>query len=249
MMNEDDFLTQFRETPRPEFADQLYRRINQPMNTTHANSSPVRRRLALTFALLSLLLVMLVVASPAARTLAADLVRQFGAITVAPADVASPAEPAPTAAPPTNDAVAFARNAAEASTIAGFTVLQPGWLPAGYEAAGDWSVASQAQGVVVVREYRAQQGEHFLIFNQYRYGSEDHFDQSYGPNETVSDVHVRGQQGLAISGRLMVHPDNVGAEPLPTNWLMWEEDGVTFTFFGDELSHEALMRMAETLGE
>lgn len=247
-MNEDDFLTQFRETPRPEFADQLYRRINQPMTTINTNKSPARRRLALTFALLSLLLVMLVLASPTARTLAADLVRQLGAITVAPADVESPAEPVPTAAPPTNDAVTFARNVAEASAMAGFTVLQPGWLPAGYEASGDWSVASQGQGVIVVREYRAQQGEHFLIFNQYRYGSEDQFDQSYGSNETVTDVQVRGQQGLAISGRLMAHPDKVDVDPLPTDWLMWEEDGVNFTLFGNELGHEALMRMAESLG-
>lgn len=247
-MKEDDFLTQFREEPRPEFAEQLYRRINKPMNNPPLHRPHVRR-LAFAGGLFALLLLVSLAVSPAARAFAGDLVRQIGAFTVAPYE-ALPADPArPTAEPPTPQDVSFAATASEASALAGFTVLQPAWLPDGYQADLDWSVAQQEQGTIVVRQYQSAQGAHFLLMNQYQYGSDDQFAQTYGDNETVSDVQVRGQQALAISGRLMDHPLDRDAGLVPTNWLLWEEGGVNYTLWADDLTLDELMQVAAELAE
>jgi hypothetical protein len=246
-MNEDDFLIQFRETPRSEFADQLYRRINKPMATTKSSVPSVKRRLALASGFLSLLFVTLLLLSPAARTFASTLVRQIGAITVAPADIAPPSEDVPTAVPPSAAGVTLVGSRQEAATLAGFTILQPVWLPAGYESTGDWSVAPQGQGTIVARTYQTTQGDHFLILNQFKYGANDRFDQSYGANETVIETEVRGRPALAISGRLMTHPKNGDSGLLPTNWLLWEEDAVNVTLFSDNLRIDALVQIAESM--
>jgi len=247
-MNEDDFLTQFREDPRPEFAEQLYRRIDKPMTTTNLNL-PFVRRLALAGGLSTLLLLALLALSPAARAFAGDLVRQIGAFTVAPFEAMPAATVAPTAEPPAASDAASAATGAEASALAGFAVRQPSWLPDGYQPDGDWAIVPQGQGVNAVRQYLAGQGEHFLILNQYRYGSGDSYEQTYGDNESVSDVQVRGQQALAISGRLMDHPHDGETGLVPTNWLMWEEGGINYTLFADDLTIDDLLRIAETLSQ
>lgn len=243
-MKDDDFLTQFRETPRPAFAAQLYRRINKPMNTTFSKRPSPARRLALAGSMAVLLLVTLLALSPAARAVAGELMRQVGAISVVPGETSPPA---PTAVPPRPGDASFAPTAAGATALAGFPVLETSWLPAGYQASGDWAVAPQGQGVIVARAYVAGEGDDFLMLNQYRYGSEDQFEQTYGANETMAEIEVRGRQGLAISGRLVTHPDKPEQAPQPTNWLMWEENGVTYTLFANALSAAELAQIAEGL--
>lgn len=249
----DDFLNQFRRAPRKEFASDLYKRISDPMTTypSTRKSTPVRR-LAIAFATLSLVLFVGLAASPAAQARASELLRRIGAITLVDRSGAHVAEPegaaVPTAEPFDGSTVQSAPDAAAATKLAGFAVLIPTSLPDGYAPAGEWSIAPQASGTIVASFYRGGTGA-FLGLNQYRYGAGDGFDQSVGQNEQITDVTVRGVGGVAVSGRLMTDPtDSTGDSALrPSNWLMWEENGVVYSLFSDELSTQQLIDIAEGL--
>jgi hypothetical protein len=255
-MNDDDFLTKLNEPPRQEFADQLYRRITEPMATpTQPSRRLAARRLAFAAALLALFFVASMALSPAARAFAGDILRQVGVITVAPMPQASPHSgdvalapaPQPTAAPPQPGLAESASSADEAARLAGFTFAAPATLPAGYEQDGGWSVMPQGAGVVVASSYRS--GDHFLFFNAYRYGAGDQYEQTLGPAEAAREVDVRGTAGLWITGRPMAHPDQPTGDPalLPTSWLMWEEDGINYTVWGDDLTLEEALAIAAGL--
>ena len=89
----DDFLTRFRKTPRAEFEADLYRRISKPMS----NSTTLfpRRRLALAFAVMLLVLAVALAASPGARALAAGFLRQIGVMTLSERPAGEPVLIAP----------------------------------------------------------------------------------------------------------------------------------------------------------
>lgn len=248
-MNDDDFLTRLNEPPRKEFADQLYRRITEPM-ATPTQAQPSRRlaarRLAFAAAVLALFFAASLALSPAARAFAGDILRQIGAISVAPVTETSPVSTAPTAEPPQAGEAQAAESAAEAARLAGFTFAAPAILPAGYEQDGAWSVMPQGAGVVAASSYRS--GDHFLFFNAYRYGAGDRFEQGLGPAEVAREVDVRGTTGLWITGRPMVHPDQPGSGLLDTSWLLWEEDGINYTLWGDDLALDQALQVAESLG-
>jgi len=84
-MNDDNFLTQQRKSPRREFATELYQRINKPMSKQSAFNFFQGRRPALAFSALALLLVATLLFSPAVRTFAGDQLRQIGAFLFRPA--------------------------------------------------------------------------------------------------------------------------------------------------------------------
>lgn len=240
-MRDDDFMTRLQESPRQAFADQLYRRITDPMATpTQPQRQLPARRLAFALTLLALFLAASLALSPAARALAGDVLRQIGAISVAPAGESGPIVPEATALPP--QPAQMAASAAEARELAGFPLHTPTYVPAGYSQSDDYSVAPQGAGVIVATGYRA--GNHFLIFNAYRYGEGDHFDQSLGPGEVAREVTVRDTTGLWITGRPMLHPDGTTSELLATSWLLWAEDGVNYTLFGDDLSLDEALKVA-----
>ena len=84
----DDFLNKFRKEPRPAFAKSLYERIDKPMN-----SNPISRKGFISWktalAGVAALMVVVMVASPAARAAAQDFlnlfrVKRFAAVTVDP---------------------------------------------------------------------------------------------------------------------------------------------------------------------
>lgn len=240
----DEFLKKHRTEPRPEFAEMLYQRISDPM--TPERSSFLPRRLALAAMTLMTLVVVLLLLSPGAQAFASSLIRQFGAIVLIDqsGSAGSPAvDPRPTAMP-TVPPTYYAHDDAEIAQYAGFEPLTPTDLPEGYSAQGLWSVLQFAESVSVYRQYRDASGQHFLVFNPVKHGAEARFEQGYGDNETVTDILVRGQAGVWITGRLY------GESPetlQPTNWLMWVEDGINYTMFSDELSQSEMLRMAESL--
>jgi hypothetical protein len=246
-MNDDDFLTRLQESPRQSFADQLYRRITEPMATpTQPSRRLAARRLAFAAALLALFFLASLALSPAARAFAGDILRQIGAISVAPVTETSQVNTAPTAEPPQAGQSQAADSATEAARLAGFSFAAPATLPAGYEQDGAWSVSPQGAGTIVANSYRS--GDHFLFFNAYRYGAGDQFEQGLGPSEAAREVDVRGTTGLWITGRPMVHSDQPGGELLATSWLLWEEDGINYTLWGDDLSLDQALQVAESLG-
>jgi hypothetical protein len=250
----DDFLKQFRKPPRPQFAADLYERISKPMEMQPRLF--YWRRMALATAIIGLVLALAIFISPPVRALADQILRQIGAFTFvdrsSQVGVAEPADepPAPTAEPLAPGQMRAASDAAQASSLAGFTVLAPTYLPSGYSQEGSWSVAPQGNGVIVVSSYRSQAG-HFLLLNQFQYGAGDSYEQSYYANEEVQDVTVRGHAGVWLVGRSMTDPWSTPQPGQPelvaTSWLLWEENGVNYSLFGDALDQDEAQKIAESL--
>ncbi len=252
-MNDDDFLIKQRKSPRREFATELYQRINKPMFKQPVINTTIWRRPALAFGAVALLLAATLLFSPAARTFASNQLQQIGAILLRADDGAPVIEPQPTIPATVENNSQPAVNPAQASELAGFAVLEPTYLPAGYSLDGDLSVQHQDSGVYVVTSYTEANGRHFLIMNQTRFAADALFEQQYGDNETVTEVMIGDQRGVFISGRFMTHPNEPattnGEQPelLATNWLIWESNGITYTLFGDNLEQSELIRIAESL--
>lgn len=255
-MNEE-FLSQMRKSPRSEFTNELYQRINKPMPKQSAFNITLFRRTALVFGALAMILTLTLLLSPSVRAFAGEQIRQFGAIFLGPADSSeaegNAAAPQPTIAAPPEITAEFANSAAEASALAGFTVLTPGYLPEGYAENRPWSVDNRDGSIYVVSSYGRYEGRRFLLLNQTKFAEDAVFEQQYGENETVTDVMVGQHPGVFISGRLMAHPDlgvrvqQERPDLIPTNWLIWEANGITYTLFGDNIDQSQLIRIAESL--
>lgn len=254
----DDFLKSMRKPPRREFADELYERISKPMHQPRYRIEPlVLRRAALTLGIASLLLLLTVMISPAARAFAEEQIRQIGALIfsyrpsgteVAP--TALPTVPAPGDTNPPENATLLE----DASRLSGFTVLEPDYLPEGYQVASVWSIDRRESGVYVVSTFRNATQNQFLLLNQIDYAPGASFEQTYADNEQLADVSVRGQQGVWITGRLMTDPTDHAPVPqaerqlYPTNWLVWQEGDITYALFGNGLLQEEMIKIAESLG-
>jgi hypothetical protein len=259
----DDFLARMRKPPRREFANKLYKRINKPMSEQHSRYNLFFfRRAALAMGILSLLLLLTLLVSPAARAFADEQFRQIGALIFRQAD-ADPASSEATATPPLPTVPAPGdtnppQNATlleDASRLAGFTVLAPSYLPEGYQVDNVWSIDRQESGIYVVSSFRNAAKNQFLLLNQIQYGSGASFEQTYGDNEQLSDISVRDKKGVWITGRLMTDPTDrtvdLQTEPTlhATNWLVWQEGGITYALFGNGLSQTEMIRIAESLGD
>lgn len=241
----DDFLTRFRKPPRPEFAASLYERISEPMQPKQTLFT--KRRLALISAVLLAALALTLIFSPGAQAFARGLIRQIGAISLIdleslPEEQTS-SQP-PTALPPDDREVLVAETAVEIKQFAGFQPLTLTELPAGYIDDGAWLVTLMDDMTSVYRIYKAAGIDTFLVYNAVQYAEGAHFEQSYGSNETVVDVSVRGQPGVWITGRLFGDsPDALKA----TNWLMWEDKDITYTLYGDAISLQEALRIADSM--
>jgi hypothetical protein len=252
----DNFLNQFRQSPRREFASELYQRINKPMSPKSAFNPLLLRRTALAFGAIALLLMAALLFSPSARAFAGEQLRQIGAFLFNPVEsgvAIEPGEAQPTVPAPAEITAEFVKNAAEASNLAGFTVLTPAYLPDGYSENQPWSVDNRNGSIYIVSSYGSSAGNHFLLLNQTLFAEGAAFEQQYGENENVTDVMVGQYSGLYHTGRLMAHPDlgvrtrNEAPDLIPTNWLYWEANGINYTLFSDDLDQEQLIRIAESL--
>ena len=265
----DDFLTKFRKTPRPEFAASLYQRINKPMQT---KTRPQIMRFA-TLALPLLILTMTVfLLSPSARAFAQDLIRQVGGYLImqGSADEDTKTSWDSPACPPkslpeacssidentktpkdigierTKDSVVIkttkdipvANGPAEASSLAGFTILAPTYLPEGYTSMTGWFVTSQDNEVVVTTAYK-DKTNNFLAINQLKF-SEGAPQQTFH-RDSIVDVMVRGQGGVWL-------PNADPAAPDGKNALLWEENGITYSIVSNALSLDQSLEVAESLG-
>ncbi len=254
----DDFLTRMHKPPRSEFADELYQRISEPMSEQRFRIEPFGlRRAAVSLGVITLLLAAVVMAYPPARAFAEAQFRQIGALIFRSpaADPAAAATVQPTVpAPGDTDRPEEASLLEDASRLSGFTVLAPGYLPAGYTVATVWSIDRNDSGIYVVSTYRQAASQQFLLLNQIRYAPGASFEQTIGDNEQLVDVTVRGQSGVWITGRLMTDPtDHTPVPPderqlFPTNWLVWQEGDITYTLFGNDLSQEEMIKIAESVG-
>jgi hypothetical protein len=246
----DDFVKDYRREPSPEFRQALYARISQPMNTQTMSMRRVRAR-ALGLACALVLLCGATLLTPAGRTFANQLLYRIGIITVSEPDPAGAGNgEQPTAEPAVEVQHQYVADAAAASGLAGFTVLDLAELPDGFAPQGDWSVGPAAlPGTIVVRGYADGAG-HTLIVNQFKAAPGTTYDETLSPNEQATPVDINGAQGLLIEGRLMGEgrlTGNGSPELRPTNWLYWAVGGVNYTLFGDGLSADQLLAAARAM--
>ena len=236
-----DFIDQFDlpRPPRPEFAAALYQRLNQPMKTT--TQTRVLRAAALSFAMVAVIATLLFFSS-SARAFADSILRQFGVGGYT--FVQGTAEP--TVSPEQQATLqAFgkpklqpATDAAAASQLAGFTVLAPAYLPAGYTAQnqpGIWSVSHEINGVMAAITYHNQADDDYLTLNEQEVRPGQPSTVLNRPE--IQDVTVRGQPGAWM-------PTGGGK-----NLLAWEENGLTVMIVSNKLPKDEVLKVAESLGK
>ncbi len=242
----DDFLKEFHQAPRPEFAAALYQRINKPMQQ-QSNSNPVRFA-ALTLSLLAVLAATLLL-SPTLRAQADTLLGQFSAYIF----VQATPEPVPQkeaaqkqlevqSAPEKQVAYSFAPDAATASQLAGFTVITPAYVPEGFtpstidNVTGGWRVTSKWGGEAALVNFdNGGADNNFLIIEELKIG-QDHPTTVERPE--IVAVTVRGRPGAWV-------PDGNGGKSV----LVWDENGITYSVISNKLPLEELQKVAESLGK
>lgn len=251
----DEFLTNFREAPRPEFAAALYKRISRPMVT---QSSISLRRLAITFSVLALTLAAVLFASPGARALAADLLRQIGILTISSRPVGEPVIIAPASpeqmelaqatATPISPGLHSGTLLAKAIAEAGFAPYLPGYLPAGYTQVS--IVAAQylddgqiGHGMGIFADYRSEEGGYLSIQTNRFNGREQDIPAG---GLSVMDVTVNGQPAVWIEDLPTVSTLVPGGT---LDMLLWEEEGFVIAIQTDQLSREEVLQIAGSLSQ
>ncbi len=257
----DDFLNGFRRPPSPQFAARLYERISPPMSTLPQRSARRRAWLTAGGALAALLFGILLF--PSARAFAGGIIQQIGAygFTVDPSLVPPTHKPSPINIVQSQTSVEMqvtgkvpnAQDTAGAGKLAGFTVLAPSYLPAGYSPMSDWLVTPQGSGMIATKGYR-DATNHFLIINEWRAG--DSPEQVY-PRDSIVNVTVHGQPALWLPGAagqtptpsVSPAPGPIQARPEGKNVLVWAENGITYSVVGDVISQTDAIAVAEGLGK
>jgi hypothetical protein len=238
----DDFLNQHRRAPRPEFAARLYERIAEPMNpSSQPPAVPCRLRAGKWLATTTLLAGALfaVLLFPPARAFADGVWHQIqvgGYIFVHSATdpnmIKTQADAAKIEAAKTEAAQADSKAAelstAQASAQAGFAVLTPSYLPAGYVAEGGWRVSLERNGVAVVDLFGVGAGRQIKMV-QFKLAPGQ--SPSTYPAADAVNVIVRGHAGLWL-------PDS-------NQTLVWEENGITYSLSGDGTSLAEMTKVAE----
>jgi hypothetical protein len=241
----DDFLNQFRKAPRTEFAAMLYKRISKPMQTQTKHLVP--RFAALTLSLFTVL-IMALLFSPSARAFAQGLLKQIGGYAFTqgvPDPIDASRVPIPINMIETstrtrieiNSNSNFANDPVTAGDLAGFTVLVPSYLPAGYTPMeGGWRITTMSNSTAVTNGY-FDGTKHYVLIAQWKVGEGD--EKSFTRDEII-DVTVRGQNGVWLPP---ASSDNRSSA------LIWDEDGITYSIISNALSLDEALMVAESLGQ
>lgn len=243
----DDFVKDYRREPSPEFRQALYARISQPMN---AQITPVRRLRARALAVACAVAILCgaTLLTPAGRAFANQVLYRIGIFTVSEMPAGPALNDEPTAEPPSAPVPQpRAADAAAASRLAGFTVLDLTALPPGYAPTEEWMVIKEGQRVSVVRGYADGSGRSLSV-SQLKAAPGETYDQVLSPNETATPVTINGADGLLIEGVLFGEGPFVDGRPSSfkaTNWLRWAADGLNYTIWADGLTAEQLVEIAQ----
>jgi Domain of unknown function (DUF4367) len=239
----DEFLSKYRKQPRPEFAAALYRIIQHPLQAPSRQFAP--RAAAAALALFAIMAASLAL-SPSVRAFAEGMVHRIGGyMFVQPGETVDVGGGTHSLQiDRSRDSVSLvalplvprAQDAAGASTLSGFTVLTPSYLPEGFSAMSPWFVTSDDGGKAVSNGYR-DATNHFLILNQWK--APDGSARTFARDKIV-DVTVRGQTGLWL-------PDTVRGTA-GKNALVWEEGGITYWIITDAVPLDEVLKLAESLG-
>jgi hypothetical protein len=135
----------------------------------------------------------------------------------------------------------------KASELAGFKGLESSRIAEGFTLTNR-IVNALPDGVGLYSEYKNEAGG-LLTVTQARYQTGAKGQEFWVGGTRVSDVNVRGQQGVWIEGISMGIPSSQAGqtEIVKLNALLWEEDGFTFLATTDVLSMEAVIDAANGL--
>jgi len=248
----DSFLSNFRESPRPEFARALYVRIDTPLKTTYAPghrlallmgwSSPApRRQLALGIGLSALVLLLALALLPPARAYAAELVLRIGRLFItreptyaeqfeAKINRAGPTgEPAASPSPLEWQAPPLL-SLADASAQAAFPAAEISFQPSSLPMVARYVTLPGDEGLFtrVTTVYSDDQNN--LVFSQTAYPPEAPTQTLPVGESPAAEVALQGGEGVWIENlRLSTYVDeNNRVAPRFASLLVWEKDGFEY---------------------
>jgi len=136
----------------------------------------------------------------------------------------------------------------EANDVAGFQVLSPEYVPAGYRVVARRVYVVEA-GVFVRTTCATESGEERVSISQVRYVPGRYEEEFPVGDAPTMDVTVRGQPGLRVEGAKLGirNDDSGGSELYGVNVLIWEEEDDLFRLTSNELTLEELLKIAESL--
>jgi hypothetical protein len=261
----DDFFTRFRKPPRPEFAEALYKRISQPMNTKNAQ---LRSRLLTVSASTMLLAMVLLFTNPRVQAFAQEILRFF-----TPAQSNTFALPTQDTAPEITATLTFTAPVLAgcedvaasltyrcvvggAEVALGFDVRELPSDPEGFTFIGASTDPTQS----LIRLTYARDGSELTV-TQIRGASVDSvWESTWGavPTDSVEKVQINGFDGEYVRGMFVVR-SQTGTEAVwepdaPVLRLRWRESDMLLEIqlgglVGDDkaIGKDWLISLAESL--
>lgn len=258
MMN-DHFLYEFQEKPRAKYADALYHKINNPLIKTFRYSA--NRRVAVSFLLAILVLVLTVLFIPPARVIAQEIIQRIGNlfITNQPTyaekfetaiNSATPS-PSPSARPEVVDWQAPGLlSMDEAAAQAGFQVAYLSQIPDLFTVVYRFVSTPDPQNQYTQVTTTFSNGIQNLAFSQTVY-QPDAIPQTLPVGESpVTQITVQGVDGLWIENlRLSTYVDeNNLVDPQFANLLVWEVSGMEYALQSTPgLSQAEMLEIANSM--
>jgi hypothetical protein len=242
----DDFLKNYSKRPNPQFAEDLYRRLQRRERT-----GSIMRKLALSFAALMIVFSAVFAASPAVRAAAFEFLRDIGGMTFIVSDV-PPVVTTEEVVPPTFDDVSLA----EANRRFPGPISLPEYVPEGfelqprvrlthiYELPGHSFARLAWRHLEVVAK---NETETFIALEIDHAPNVDQQPGYYVGQRGVEEVDLNGTPAALIRG-VWDHERGEYTDA-PFIFLVWQYDeATTYTLSASsELSEAELLRMAASI--
>jgi hypothetical protein len=248
--------SQVRSSLRQQLVQSARARRTKPQGAKRMSSKKWLFALALPAVMLAV--VIFGAATPSVQAMAQGLLRQVGQFLLVEDKQPVPGEyfydpegarrdaMKPTMAPPAFKAVKEL-DLAKASERAKFKGLESNSIPEGFKLANR-VVNALPDGVGLYSEYKNEAGS-LLTVTQAKYQAGANAQEFWVGGTHVSDINVRGQQGVWIEGISIGIPSSqVGqTDFVKQNALLWEENGFIFLVTTDTLDRDVLIAVAENL--
>jgi hypothetical protein len=240
----DDFLHQYREAPRREFADNLYGQLSQkkrrPTMGTGYNST--LKHLALGFAVVCLALAATAAFSPSARAKFLDVVREVGGLNY------TETLDYPMVSPGGKEKLLPKKTMTLEDALQTFStdIQMPTYLPEGYVLLEDEvkvvGSGNNADNFIIIRWKNQNDSRQHVISLMIKQQNESG-GFLVGPG-SVTEVSINGQPAALTQGAWSYDTKQWSDMP-HFQVLHWIKDGMVYQLLGDDASE--LIKMAESL--
>lgn len=254
----------FRERLKARLIETLKQQAmeGRPMNTRQGVPR-LRWRVALGVAIMLLLLAAAIALYPPSRAWAQGILGRLGPFffTNAPtlSELALTATPTPWPTSPTVTATGESLNmqrvqvmtAEEARALAGYAMLDPGYLPEEYESYSFEVWLSQGPQALEVDQTYGNGPDVLIIRQIYLPDGGNGVSEFPVGDAVVEEVTVRGQPGVWVEETNLGQHQNEDGTAVLTKWsmLMWQEGDFLFWIYTNALSKEEALKVAESLSE